>query len=89
MRNNLHSRAKVFAATFLVQHIPVNLTCGKIGIFVEIFINKALVMTEIQVGFSTVLGHIYFTVLIRAHCTGINIDIRVKLLCGNLETSCF
>lgn len=45
-------------------------------------------MAEVEVGFCTVLRYIYLAVLIRAHCTRIDIDIRVKLLSNNLEPSC-
>ena len=89
MRNDLHRGAKIFTTAFLIKHIPVDLTGGEVGIFVEVFINKAFVMSKVKVGFGTVLGNIHFTVLIGAHGTGINVNIRIQLLCGNLESTCF
>ena len=44
-------------------------------------------MTEVEVGFRTVLRDINLAVLIRAHSAGVNIDVGVKLLSGNLQTS--
>jgi len=44
-------------------------------------------MSEVKVRFRAVLCDINLTVLIRAHRAGVNVDIRVKLLRGNLESS--
>ena len=46
-------------------------------------------MPQIQIGFRTILGHIYFAVLVRTHGAGIYIDIRVQLLCGDFQASGF
>ena len=89
VRNNLYCRSEIFTTTFLIKYVPLNLTGGEVGVFIKIFINETFVMSEIKVSFGAVLGNIYFTVLIGAHCTGINIDVRIKLLCRNLETACF
>ena len=89
MRNDLHRGAKIFTTAFLIKHIPVDLTGGEVGIFVEVFINKAFVMSKVKVGFGTILGNIYFAVLVGTHGTGVNVNIRIQLLCGNLESTCF
>ena len=89
MRNDLHRGAEVFTAAFLVKHIPVNFTGGEVRIFVEVLINKAFVMSEIKVCFGAVFSNIYFAVLIRTHGTGIHVDIRIQLLCGDLKAARF
>ena len=86
--NHLYRTAQIVATAFLVQYCPVNFTGGNIAVDGKIFINEAFVVSEVEVGFCTVLRYIYLAVLIRAHCTRINIDIRVKLLSNNLESSC-
>ena len=43
-------------------------------------------MSEVQVGLGTVLRNIDLTVLIGAHGPGIHVDIRIHLLCRNLQT---
>ena len=45
MRYDLNGRAQIFAAPLLIENVPINLAGGKVGIFVQIFVNKALVMT--------------------------------------------
>ncbi len=45
-------------------------------------------MSEIQIGLRSVLGHIYFAVLIRAHRSGIYVDIGVELLRRHLQSPC-
>ena len=88
MGDHLYSRAEIFAAALLIQDIPVHLSGGQIGVFVQILINKPLVMAEIQVGLGAVFGHIDLAVLVRAHGAGINVDIRVQLLGRDLQSPC-
>ena len=87
--NDLHGGAEIFTATFFIQYIPVNLTGSEIRVFVEILVNKTLIMAKIKIGLCTVFRYIYLTMLIRAHSTRVNIDIRIQLLSGNLKTACF
>ena len=89
VRDDLHGLAQIFACTLLTQHIPVHLTGGQVGKLVEVFVDKAFVMSEIQVGFRAVLGDEYFTVLERAHGTRIDVDIGVELLGCDLEPAAF
>ena len=87
VRNDLHRRAEIFAAPLLVEDVPVDLTGRQIGILVQILVDEALIVAEVKVGFRTVLSHIDLAMLIRAHGAGIDVDIRVKLLRGDLETA--
>ena len=45
MRNDLYGRAKVCPTSFFIQYIPINFPCGQIGIPIQIFINKAFIMS--------------------------------------------
>ena len=89
VRNYLNRFSEIFAPAFFVQHVPVNLAGGKVGIFVQIFVDKALIVAKVKVGFGAVLRYINFAVLIGAHGAGVNVDIRVKLLRRNLKSPCF
>ena len=80
MRNDLNSFPEVFPATFLLQYIPVHLARCKIGILVEILINKPFIMAKIKIGFRSVLRDKYFAMLVRTHRSRIDIDIRVQFL---------
>ena len=85
--NHLHGGTQVFAAALLIQHVPVDLAGGEIGVFIQIFINEAFIVTQIQVGFRAVLGDIHLAVLIGTHGARVNIDIGIQLLGGNLQSS--
>ena len=52
---------------------------------VQILVNKALIMAEIEVGLRAVLGDIDLAVLIGAHSTGVDIDVRIELLRRDLQ----
>ena len=87
--NNLNRLSEVFAVALLVQDVPIYFTRGKVGVFVEIFVYKPLVMTEVEVGFRAVVGYENFAVLIGAHRAGVYVDIGVELLGSNLVPPAF
>ena len=85
VRNDLHRRAEVFPAPLLVEHVPVHLAGGEVGILVQVFVNEPLIVAEVKVGFRAVLGHVHLAVLIRAHGAGVDVDVGVELLRGHLQ----
>ena len=87
MRDHLDGLSQVFAAAFLIEHIPVDLSCGQIAVFIQIFVDEAFIMSKVQVGLRAVLCHIHFPMLVRAHGSRIHVDIRVQLLCRHLQSS--
>ena len=80
MRNHLHGTAQKVAATLAGDEAFVDGTGRKVGIAGQVLINKALVMTQVQVGLVTILGYKDLTMLERAHGTGVDVQIRVGLL---------
>ena len=80
MRDYLHRAAEVGPLSFAVEDIPIYLARGHAGRSAQAFVNKALVVAEVEVGFCTVIGDEHLAVLIRAHRAGVNVEIRVKLL---------
>ena len=89
MRNNLYGTAKIIATAFFIYYTLVNLACGRIGVFGQVDINKAFVMSQVKVSFRTVVGYKNLAMLIRAHCARVNIDIRVELLDSNPIAAAF
>ena len=89
MRNNLYSTAKIIATAFFIYYTLVNLACGRIGVFGQVDINKAFVMSQIKVCFRTIISYKNLAMLIRAHCARVNIDIRVELLDSNPIAAAF
>lgn len=53
----LYCFAEVIAVTLFFKYIWINLTCCKIWILVEVFVNKTLIVTEVEVGFCAVQLH--------------------------------
>ena len=88
MRDDLYGTAAVIAPAFLLQYGPIDLAGGDIGIFVQTFVDEALVMSEIKVSFCTVIRDENLAVLDGVHGTGVNVDIRVELLHRHLISSC-
>ena len=89
VRNYLNRRAEIFSPALLVQYVPVDLSRRQIGIFVEVLVYESLVMSEVEIRLRAVIGYVNLSVLIRAHRTRIDVDIRVELLSRNLKSSRF
>ena len=87
VRNDLHGLAEVLAGALLVQNVPVDLASGEVGELVEVLVNEALVVAEVEVGLRAVVGDIDLAVLERAHRAGVDVDIRVELLRCDLEAA--
>ena len=83
--NHLDGGAQILPLALLVQNIPINLAGGQVGIFIEVFVNEALIVAQVQVRLRAVLGDIDLAVLIRAHGARVYIDIGVKLLGRHLQ----
>ena len=79
VRNDLHRRAQIFAAAFLVNDGLVN-AAGGVGVgFGHFHVQKAFVMAQIQIRFGPVYGDEHFAVLVGAHGARVHIDVRVAL----------
>ena len=87
MRYHLNGGAQVFAAALFVQHVPIDLAGGEVGIFVKVFVDKSFVVSQVEVGLRAVFGNVNFAVLIRAHRAGIDVYVRVELLRRDFEPS--
>ena len=89
VRNGLYRCSQIFATALLGEDIGIDLTRGQIGVFVQVLVDEALVMTKVQICLGTVFRHINFSVLIGTHGAGVNIDIRVQLLRGHFQSARF
>ena len=78
--NHLHGTAQKVAATLAGDQALIDGAGRKVGIAGQVLINKALVMTQVQVGLVTILGNEDLTMLEGAHGTGVDVQIRVGLL---------
>ena len=80
VRNDLHGLPEILARALLGEHVPIDFTRRKVGELVQIFIDKALVVTEVEVGLRAVFRDEHLAVLIRAHRAGVDIDIGIEFL---------
>ena len=87
VRNGLHRAAQIAALAFAGDDIGIHLAGGEVGELVEILVDKALVMAQIQVRLRAVLGHIDLAMLIRAHRARVHVDVRIQLLRGHLQAA--
>ena len=80
MRNNLHGRTEKISATLGGQDILINAAGGDVVFLAAGHTCEAFIMAEVEVRFGTVISDENFTVLIGAHCAGIDIQVGVQLL---------
>ncbi|CAB4622013.1 unannotated protein [freshwater metagenome] len=80
VRNNLHSLSEIVATALCGQHSLINRTSCRIGTARQVLVDKSLVVTQVEVSFSAIIGHKYFSVFKRIHGAGVNIDVGIKLL---------
>ena len=72
----------------LVDHCLVDATSGeRVG---SCCLNtcESLVVTEVEVGLHSIYGHVAFSVLVGVERTGVDVDIGVKLLDGDVVSPC-
>ena len=77
------------AAALFLEHAPVNLTGGDVGILGQALIDETFIVAKVQIGLCAVIGDKYLAVLNRVHGTRVNIDVGVEFLHGYFVTACF
>ena len=89
VRDDLHRLTEILARALLGEHVPIHFARGEVGELVEILVDEPLVVTEVEVGLRAVFGDEHLAVLIRAHGTGIDVDIGIELLRRDLISAHF
>ena len=89
MWNNLYRTAAEISSPLLLEHRPVNLSGSHIGILIQTFVDEPLIMPQIQIRFRPIVSDEHFPVLDRVHGSGVDINIGVKFLHGDLEAPGF
>ena len=84
MRDDLNSSPEVIAAPFFGDDGGINTPCCDVVALASRHTGKALVMAQIQVGFSAIIGDKYLTVLGGAHRARIDVEVGVELAQSNL-----
>ena len=85
VRDDLDGAAEVVAAPLLADHRVVDRARGHVRGARRVRVGEALVVAEVQVGLGAVLGDEHLAVLERRHRAGVDVDVRVELLEGDLQ----
>ena len=89
MRDYLHGFAEIIAVALFIEYVPIYLTRRKIGILIELYINKSLIVSKIEICLRSVLRDVHFSVFQRIHSAGVYVDVRIELLRHYLQSSGF
>src|SRR5215472_1791303 len=78
--DHLDGRSQVVAAPLLGDDLGVDLARRHVGGRREVLIDEALVVAQIQVGLGAVVGDEDLAVLVRAHGSGVDVEVGVQFL---------
>ena len=80
VRDHLHGVAEVVAAALLGEHRLVDRSGGRVRSPGERHVDEALVVSEVEVGLTAVVGDEHLAVLEGVHRAGVDVDVGVELL---------
>jgi hypothetical protein len=80
VRDHLDRVAEVLPAALPRDHPAVHLAGGHVRRPAQVGVEEALVVTDVEVGLGTVLGHEDLTVLERVHRPRVHVEVGVELL---------
>jgi len=78
MRHHLHRAAEIIAMAFFGEHPGIDLAGGYAIRTPRRHTGEALIMAEVEIGLSTIIGNVDFTMLIGAHRPRIDIEIGIE-----------
>ena len=87
VRDDLHGAAEVVAAALLGDHGVVDAAGGDVAVALHELVDEALVVAQVEVGLGAVFGDEHLAVLEGAHRAGIDVDVGVELLVGDLQAA--
>ena len=79
MRDHLNRGAKIVPAALLGDHVAVNSPRRAIIELSHPGADEALIVPQVKIGLSAVVGHVNFTVLERTHRARIHVDVGIEL----------
>ena len=89
VRDHLHRRAEEVALPLLAEDGVPDRAGAVARAAEEVLVDKALVVADVEVGLSAVLGDEHLAVLERAHRARIDVEVRVELLQLHLQAARF
>ncbi|MNB73478.1 hypothetical protein D3C75_200870 [compost metagenome] len=89
MRDDLNGCAQIVATAFFTQNVGIDTARSEVIATGHFGANEALVVTQVQIGFSAVFSNEHFPVLDRTHGARIDVDIRIQFHHGHVEATGF
>ena len=78
--NNLNGAPQVIPSPLPVEDVPIHLPRRDRGVYSEVFVNKPLVVAQVQVGLRPVVSDKDLPVLVGGHGARVHIEVGVQLL---------
>ena len=78
--DDLDRGSQIVPGPLPVEHVPVDLPRGDGGVDGEVFVDKALIVAQVQVGLGPIVGDEDLPVLVGAHGARVHVQVRVQLL---------
>ncbi len=79
VRHDLDRLAEVVALSFLLNDLAIDLAGGDVVVTAEGDIEVSFVVTEVEIGLSSIVKNVDLTVLGGRHGTGIDVHVRIDL----------
>ena len=89
VRNDLDGPAQVFSAPLLLDDRVIDAAGGVVVDLGHDRVGIAFIVAHVQVGFRAVIGDVHLAVLEGIHGPGIDVDVGIKLLEGDLHPPAF
>ena len=80
VRDHLNGLAEVVATTLRREHRLIDRAGRGVGVPRQVLVDESLVVAEVEVGLTTVVGHEHLAVFERVHRARIDVDVRIELL---------
>src|SRR5699024_8410564 len=87
VRNHLHRASEVISATLFSDDFRIDFSRRDVGILVKVDVDETFVVSEVEIVIGPVFGDENFSVLIRTHCSRVNVQILIELLYRNAKSS--
>ena len=89
VRDDLDGAAEEVPSALLLDHRAVDPSRGGVGVLAEILVDEPLVVPEIEVRLTAVVGHEDLAVLAGVHRPGVDVDVRIELAHGDPQATAF
>ena len=85
--NDLDRAAQIVAPALLLDDAEIDAARREVVVLAHGHAEEAFVVAEIEVGLRPVVGHVDLAVLKGVHGAGVDVDVRIELLDGDLKPS--